>query len=162
MPIRKRCSTGQWFMLCLSVPIMTFGASGLWAGPRANAAAHAKTCTVATVAGAYGLSGRGTIVSNPFGLPEGPVATVGVITFDAEGHWVSHRSTNVNGQFDSGVSSGGTYLVDPECTFTFVDATNTAVQFVGVFVADREEAWFMATGEGIVVTYAMKRLSRKD
>jgi hypothetical protein len=44
----------------------------------------------------------------------------------------------------------------------FVDATNNAVQFVGVFVADRDEAWFMATGEGVVVTYALKRIESKE
>jgi hypothetical protein len=52
--------------------------------------------------------------------------------------------------------------VHPDCTFTFVDETNNAVQFVGVFVADRDEAWFMATGEGVVVTYAMKRIESKE
>jgi hypothetical protein len=90
------------------------------------------------------------------------VVTVGVLLFDEDGRWVSHRSTNVNGHFASDVSSEGTYIVDPDCRFSFVDATNTAVQFVGVFVADREEAWFMATGEGVVVTYTMKRIERKD
>ena len=158
----RRLSTVQWFVLGMSVPILTFGAAGLLTGPMANAAAHSATCTISTVAGAYGLSGHGTIVNNPFGLPEGPVTTVGVLIFDEEGHWVSHRSTNVNGHFVSDVSGEGTYRVYPDCTFTFVDATNNAVQFVGVFVADREEAWFMATGEGVVVTYTMKRIESKD
>jgi hypothetical protein len=162
MPTRRVLTTAPWVVLGISVLIMALGSSGLLAGPMENAAANSKTCTVSNVAGSYGLSGRGTIVSNPFGLPEGPVATVGVITFDEQGDWVSHRSTNVNGQFVSGVSQAGTYTVHPDCTFTFVDETNDAVQFVGVFVADRDEAWFMATGEGVVVTYAMKRIESKE
>ena len=162
MQTRSVLTTVPWVVLGISVLIMALGSSGLLAGPLENAAANSTTCTVSNVAGSYGLSGRGTIVSNPFGLPEGPVATVGVITFDEQGHWVSHRSTNVNGQFVSGVSQAGTYTVHLDSTFTFADETNNAVQFVGVFVADRDEAWFMATGEGVVVTYAMKRIESKE
>ena len=162
MQIRRVLTTTQWLVLGISVLIIVFGSSGLLVGPMGNTAAHSKTCTVSNVAGSYGLSGSGTIVSNPFGLPEGPVTTVGVITFDEQGHWVSHRSTNVNGHFVSSVSQVGTYTVYPDCTFTFVDATNNAVQFVGVSVADRDEAWFMATGEGVVVTYALKRIESQE
>jgi hypothetical protein len=162
MQTQRVLTAAQWLVLGISVPIIALGSSELWAGPMENAVANSRTCTVSNVAGSYGLSGSGTIVSNPFGLPEGPVATVGVITFDEQGHWVSHRSTNVNGHFVSSVSQAGTYTVYPDCTFTFVDATNNAVQFVGVFVADRDEAWFMATGEGVVVTYALKRIESKE
>jgi hypothetical protein len=155
-------TANEWFVLGISVLIIALGSSGLLAGPREKATAKSKTCTESNVAGSYGLSGSGIIVSNPFGLPEGPVATVGVITFDEQGHWASHRSTNVNGQFVSSVSQAGLYTVYPDCTFTFVDATNNAVQFVGVFVADRDEAWFMATGEGVVVTYTLKRIESEN
>jgi hypothetical protein len=79
------------------------------------------------------------MVRNPFGLPEGPVVMAGVITCDAQGEWVSQRTANVTGQVIDDLSQAGIYTVYPNCTFTFVDATNTAVHFVGVFVADREE-----------------------
>jgi hypothetical protein len=82
MQTRRVLATAQWVVLGISVLIIALGSSGLLAGPMENAAANSKTCTVSNVAGSYGLSGRGTIVSNHFGLPEGPVATVGVITFD--------------------------------------------------------------------------------
>lgn len=155
-------TTTPWFVFGISVLISAFSASGLWARPMDNAVAPSQTCTLSNVASSYGLAGSGTIVSNPFDLPEGPVATVGILTFDGQGHWVSHRSTNVQGHFVRSISQAGTYTVYPDCTFTFVDGTNPAVHFVGVFVADRDEAWVMATGEGVVVTYVMKRIERQD
>lgn len=164
MSMRRTRPLVQRFLLGSSLMVLGIGLLIQVPGAAARNARDASPvqCTVQNVAGSYGLSGSGTIVSNPFGLPEGPVATVGIITFDEQDHWVSHRSTNVNGHFVSGVSQAGTYTVHPDCTFTFVDATNNAVQFVGVFVADRDEAWFMATGEGVVVTYALKRIESKE
>ena len=82
---------GQRFLQRSSLVVLGIGL--LLQAPRvvARDAQHAPPirCTVQNVAGSYGLSGNGTIVSNPFGLPEGPVATVGVITFDEQGDWVS-------------------------------------------------------------------------
>src|SRR5215471_12516240 len=90
-------TTTPWFVFGISVLISAFSASGLWARPMDNAVAPSQTCTLSNVASSYGLAGSGTIVSNPFDLPEGPVATVGILTFDGQGHWVSHRSTNGHG-----------------------------------------------------------------
>jgi hypothetical protein len=42
-------------------------------------------CTVQNVAGAYGVLGSGTALQNSAELPEGLVATVGVLTFDGQG-----------------------------------------------------------------------------
>jgi hypothetical protein len=141
MRIRSGRLTMPWVVLGISVAIMALHASEGWSGPRERDAASSETCTGSNVAGAYGFSGRGTIVSNPYDLPEGPVATVGIITFDGQGQWVSHHSANVNGQVIHDLSNAGTYTVHPDCTFTFVDGMVDAVQFVGVFVADRQEGW---------------------
>jgi hypothetical protein len=162
MQTRRVLSTTRWLALGISVLIVTLGSSELWAGQMENATANSKTCTVSNVASSYGLLGSGIIIDNPFGLPEGPVATVGVITFDKQNHWVSHRSANINGQVINGISQADTYTVHPDCTFIFVDEMNNSVQFVGVFVADRDEGWFMATGEGVVVTYTMQRMQSKE
>ena len=162
MQTRKVLSTTRWLALGISVLIAMLDSSELWAGQMENAPENSKTCTESNVASSYGFLGSGTIVDNPFNVPKGPVATVGVIIFDEQGHWVSHRSAHVNGQVINGISQAGTYTVYPDCTFTFVDESNNSVQFFGVFVADREEGWFMATGAGIVVTYTMKRMQSKE
>ena len=162
MSRRRHLAMMRWFAVSIGMLMMPVSVPALWAEPREDAAAHAKICTPSNVASSYGLAGSGTIVSNPFDLPEGPVVTVGIITFAKDGLWVSQRSASINGQFIHTIVNTGSYTVYPDCTFTFVDDTNTVVQFVGVFVADREEGWFMATGEGIVNTYTMKRIQKKS
>lgn len=97
-------------------------------------------CTVRNVAGAYGFSGSGTVLPNGLGLPEGPIATVGVLTFDGQEGWrTTNQSLTVNGAVTTGVSMTGTYTVHPDCTFTLVDAAGNTD--AGVFVQDRHEGF---------------------
>lgn len=161
MQIRGIHSIARWIKSCISMAGITLIFSYFGAWKTETAIASSRTCSMSNVAGSYGMSGSGTIVSNPFGLSEGPVVTVGVITFDDHGFWVSHRSANVGGQFINDIPNSGRYIVLPDCTFSFVDETNEAIKFVGVFVAGRDEGWFMATGEGVVTTYSMKRIQKK-
>jgi hypothetical protein len=118
-------------------------------------------CTVQNVAGAYGFSGSGTILPNLVGLPEGPIATVGILTFDGQEGWrTTHQSLTVNGAVTTGVSMTGTYTVHPDCTFTLVDAAGNTD--AGVFVHDRQHGFFMATVEGVIVTFTMERIAQHD
>jgi hypothetical protein len=57
------------------------------------------------------------------------------------------------------VSMTGTYTVEADCTFTLFDATGTPTD-AGVFVHDRQEGMFMATVEGIVLTFTLKRIDK--
>lgn len=117
-------------------------------------------CTVRNVAGVYGFVGHGTILPNSAGFPDGPVATVGIQTFDGQGAWVTHQTLMVNGHVSTGVSLSGTYKVHPDCTFTQEDtAGNTNA---GVFVHDRQEGFLMDTVEGVSVTFTLKRIGKKD
>jgi hypothetical protein len=59
------------------------------------------------------------------------------------------------------VSLTGTYTVRPDCTFTTVDDV-TGNEDAGVFVHERQEGFFMATGKGIFLTFTMKRIDKKD
>jgi hypothetical protein len=113
------------------------------------------------VAGAYGFSGSGTSLSNLVGLPEGLFATVGILTFDGQAGWrTTHQSLTVNGAVTTGVSMTGSYTVHPDCTFTLVDAAGNTD--AGVFVHDRQRGFFMATVEGVIVTFTMERLAKQD
>ena len=66
----------------------------------------------------------------------------------------------MNGQVTNEVSMTGTYTVNPDCTFTLIDAADNTD--AGVFVQDRQAGFFMATVEGVVVTFTMKRIEKKD
>jgi len=121
-----------------------------------------RQCTDRNVAGSYGFSGSGTILSNTLGLPEGLFATVGLLTFDGLGRWeTTNQSLTINGQVPMIVSLTGTYTVRPDCTFTTVDDV-TGNEDAGVFVHERQEGFFMATGKGIFLTFTMKRIDKKD
>lgn len=119
--------------------------------------AHDGVCTTRNVAGAYGFVGQGTILSNTVGLPEGLIATVGLLTFDGQGRWrTSNQTLTLQGQPPAQVSLSGTYTVGADCTFTLVDDVTGGVD-AGVFAQHRQEGFFMGVGEGIFLTFTMKR-----
>lgn len=68
-----------------------------WLGQEPHAArsgvpdALAKPCTARNVAGSYGFSGSGTILSTTSEPSASLIATVGLLTFDGEAQW---RTTN--------------------------------------------------------------------
>jgi hypothetical protein len=67
------------------------------------------------VAGEYGYTSNGTIVSPPVG----PFATIGHVTFTASGTFSGAQTTSIAGNFfDETVS--GTYTVNSDCTGTAV------------------------------------------
>jgi len=73
--------------------------------------ANAHSCSLASVAGEYGYTSNGTIVSPPVG----PFATVGHVTFTASGTFSGAQTTSIAGNFfDETVS--GTYTVNHDCT----------------------------------------------
>jgi len=83
------------------------------AGMATTATSH--SCSLASVAGEYGYTSNGTIVSPPVG----PFATVGHVTFTASGTFSGAQTTSIAGNFfDETVS--GSYTVNPDCTGTAV------------------------------------------
>lgn len=150
--LARRCLLGS--------SLVMLGGSVLAQAPRAAAhgsqEASAGPCTVQNVAGAYGFSGGGTIHPNGIGIPEGPVTTVGILTFDGQGEWETRQSLMLNGHVSTGVSLSGTYTVNPDCSFMFVSTTGTTD--AGVFVDNRRAGWFMETFEGIQLQFTMTRI----
>jgi hypothetical protein len=117
---RKTYPLTQWFLMGSSLVVLGVGL--LVQAPRAAARdaedAPAGRCTVRNVAGAYGFSGSGTVLPNAFGLPEGPIGTVGILTFDGQQHWrTTNQSLTVHGQVATMVYMTGTYTVEAECMF---------------------------------------------
>jgi hypothetical protein len=117
-------------------------------------------CTDRNVAGSYGFSGSGTVLTNTLGLPEGLLTTVGILTFDGQGRWeTTNQSLTLHGQEPVLVSLTGTYAVRPDCTFTLVDDI-TRNEDAGVFVQKRHEGFFMGLGKGVFLTFTMKRIDK--
>ena len=163
MHMRRTHPLARQFLLGSSLVVLGIGL--LVQPPRAavhdSQDAPGIQCTVRNVAGTYGFSGSGTILSNLIGLPEGLFATVGILTFDGQEGWrTTNQSLTVNGAVTTGVSMTGTYTVTPDCTFTLVDAAGNTD--TGVFVHDRQRGFFMATVEGVIVTFTMERIKKKD
>jgi hypothetical protein len=75
--------------------------------------AQAHGCSMSDVAGNYGYTSSGTIVTPPVGA----FATVGHVTFGPTGNLSGAQKTSIAGNFfDETVS--GTYSVNPDCTGT--------------------------------------------
>jgi hypothetical protein len=165
MHTTRTCPLAQRFLLGSSLVVL--GSSLLVQAPRAATsdspdAAPAAQCTVENVAGAYGFLGSGTVLQNVPGHSAGQIATVGSITLDEQGYWRTvNQSVVENRQVTAGVSVGGTYTVNPDCTFILVE-DETGGSDAGVFVLDRQEALFMPTIEGVIVTFTMKRITQTD
>lgn len=78
-------------------------------------AARAHGCTMSEVAGEYGYTSSGTIVTPPVGA----FTTVGHVRFTAAGTFGGAQTTSIAGNFfDETVS--GTYTVNSDCTGTAV------------------------------------------
>jgi hypothetical protein len=78
----------------------------------------------ATLHGTYMVHGSGTVV----GL--GPVASNGTVTFDGKGHATNTFSASINGEIHRGVTVGGTYTVNPDCTGTRLPSDGSMADFV--------------------------------
>lgn len=93
-----------------AMTIIALFALTLTAAPAAKAAD--RTCSKATLRGAYSDQDTGTIVG------VGPFAGVNVDSFDGKGNLTISGISSVNGSVSPGVLTG-TYQVKPDCTGTY-------------------------------------------
>ena len=91
--------------------VTTCLALGLSMAPAAQAEAH--KCSLASVAGTFGLTTTGSIP----GI--GPVAAVGVVTVDKSGNLSGKQTRSLNGAVADETFTG-TATVNPDCTGTDV------------------------------------------
>jgi len=66
-------------------------------------------CTLASLRGGYGFVRAGTSTA-------GPLATVGLTTYDGAGNWSATQSLSRNGAFTFDATASGTYVVNADCT----------------------------------------------
>lgn len=107
------------FGMLLAIGIHLRG-SQLSIEPAADAAVQrdddsfALECSLETLKGSYGTSTTGSIV---FAGPIGPVADVGVVTFDGNGGASQTSTVSLNGMIiPNRTSLAGSYVVNPDCT----------------------------------------------
>ena len=77
----------------------------------APAQAEDESCSVARVAGTYGVSDSGTV------LGIGPRAALGRLTLEADGRITGTVTASLNGAVTTGTVTG-TYTVSPDCSGT--------------------------------------------
>jgi hypothetical protein len=125
--------------------------------------ASANSCSLAGVAGKYGYTSSGTIVSPPVGS----FATVGHVAFTASGTFSGAQTTSIAGNFfDETVS--GTYTVNHDCTgsavvnvyhgTTLARTTNLSL----VWDDNRSEIRAIFLTPGTAITINAKKMFRGD
>src|SRR6267378_5254949 len=106
-------------------------------------------CTLATLKGTWGVTFDGTIVGF------GPIAIVGVATFDGAGNWSRDERAVVNGNVLPRELITGTYTVNNNCTGTTSDSIGNSSEFV--IVAHHKEMFAVGTKPGSVATITLKK-----
>jgi hypothetical protein len=143
-----------WF-IALAILSNIFLASAL--------SAQAQACSLAGVAGTYGYTSTGTIVSPPVG----PFAAVGRITLSATGTISGAQTTSIAGNFFD-ETLAGTYTVNADCTGTL-----TANVYHGTTLArtttlhlvwdnDQREARAIFLTAGTAITINARKMFNED
>jgi hypothetical protein len=120
-------------------------------------------CSMQTVAGSYGISTSGWIV---FAGPPGPVADLGVITFDGNGSAAQTTTVSLNGAITANRSSlAGSYMVNTDCTgdisLTLPGPTGNIISASHFVIVDNaKELRLINTGAGRVLLGNAKRMPR--
>jgi hypothetical protein len=114
-----------------------------------QATAEDHTCSNISLKGSYGFVLNGTIVGF------GPLAIVGLASFDGAGNWSRNETAVVNGNVLPPETVVGTYTVNADCTGSTADAQGHHSQFV--MVEHGKELLSMGTDPGAVNTITLKK-----
>ena len=119
----------------LGVPVFQGRRSGIVPKVHAQENEANRACTNASLNGRYGYYRTGTTAA-------GPVAAVGIVTYDGNGFATAQQTVSRNGVFHQDLGLPGPYQVKPDCTGTLFapDGVTAIAQLVlvnegeGVFV----------------------------
>lgn len=144
----------------LGVPIFRGGRSGIVASVHAEEQENLenKSCSVASLKGAYGFFRTGTTSA-------GPLAAVGIATFDGTGAVAVARQTirkdgiTIQDLF-TGPSLGGPYEVDPDCAARFLNPDGSV--FAHAAIVDRgNELFILSLSDANSVYGVMKKINSR-
>jgi hypothetical protein len=109
-------------------------------------------CTVADLRGTYSFQRTGT-------TPQGPLAAVGIATFDGSGFFSVTQTTNRNGVITQG-GFDGTYEVNADCSGRWLSLDGQTVTAYFVLVDDGDEMFFLSSAAGNTISGVSKRTRR--
>jgi hypothetical protein len=163
----KRCVSwmilgGMIASLPLGLPVVRGGQSGIVASVHAQEQENPqnKACSVASLNGAYGFFRTGTTSA-------GPLAAVGIATFDGTGAVGTARQTiRKNGVTTSDIFTDpaltGPYEVDPDCAARFLNPDGSVFAHA-VVVDGGNELFILSLSDANSVYGVMKKIdSRRD
>jgi hypothetical protein len=118
-----------------------------------NGGSCPQNCSLRSLNGCYGFTFSGTIL----GL--GPIAGIGVINYDGQGHAAITQTLNINGSGGIPTTVTATYTVNSDCTgsevVTQTDGSLTHIDFV--IVDHGKEILTLPTDPGSVITGTAKK-----
>ena len=120
--------------------------------PKVHAENDGDACTADTLNGPYGFVITGTILGGPLA---GPLAIVGVTTFDGVRNISADQTANANGNVLVEHETG-TYTVNSNCTGSSTVGGHTA-NFV--ILSGGKEQQLVGTDRGAVITGSFKKMS---
>ena len=119
--------------------------------------AQAPQCSNDTMRGVYMMSGGGTVV----GL--GPVAIVGIVTYDGQGGGQATATQSANGTIYRQVPSTGVFTVNADCTGSKTFGTGaTATHFDFVITPDGKTITWIVTDSGRIMTGTAVRIAGRE
>ncbi len=125
--------------------------------------AEALQCKPSNVAGTYGYTSTGTIVSPPVGA----FAGVGQITLNADGTFTGSQTTSIAGSL-ANETIEGTFTVNPDCTATLTASVFRGTTLVRttqlnlVWDDHRREARGIFLSAGTAITIVGRKMSRDE
>ncbi len=120
--------------------------------------AEEEECSLEDIEGTYAYTLSGTLTDGP---NAGPVAAVGRLTFDGKGNISGRDTISINGHVTRGRTYEGTYVVNPDCTYSTIIIDSLGQQQIGDYViVDRNEVRAIRANDTNVVTLNLKRVRR--
>lgn len=116
---------------------------------------HEAGCSVETIRGSYGFYRSGT-------NPNGPIAGLGITTFDGRGGSSTIQTIRSNGVTTGDLFTDGTfeasYSVDSNCAGQFINSDGSAFGHA-IVVGGGQEIFIMSLSGQNTITGVMKRIS---
>lgn len=123
--------------------------------PTAASLINGSSCSLESLKGSYGFYRSGTV-------PAGPLAAVGIVTFDGHGASSFAQTIRVNGQETEDLFTDGSvdafYSVDPNCAAKFLNPDGSAFGHA-VVVGGGQELYFISLSDDNTITGVAKRIN---
>ncbi len=139
-------------MLADILAVTQFGSSAPAQAVSPRQPAQPATCSRATLNGMYVWSAHGEVPIT--GSTKGPFAVTGIQTFDGRGHAHGFYSQSMNGKISRRVSFTATYILNPDCTGTYMATDVTgAIRHTDLYsLPSGSQVAFLATDPGVVLS----------